>query len=140
MSDLAKLREEHAELMRLVRRLEAFIARPSPPAQSELFDLRTALSSALIAHLKAEDWVLYPQLLASEDAAIASTARSFNDEMGGLAQAYTVYAEKWTAGMIQFDWDGYCRESRTICASLVIRIAREDQELYPLLERLDKAA
>jgi Hemerythrin HHE cation binding domain len=140
MSELAKLREEHAELVRLVRRLEAFVEQPCPPPQTDLFELRGQLNSTLIAHLKAEDWVLYPRLLASDDPAIARTAQAFNNEMGGLAQTYAVYAEKWTAGTIQLDWAGYCSESRVICDALSHRITRENRELYPLIERLDRAA
>jgi iron-sulfur cluster repair protein YtfE (RIC family) len=92
MSDIAKLREDHAELVRLVRELGARIERPTPPPQLELFELRRQLTSTLIAHLKAEDWVLYPRLLASTDPAIAATARAFNDEMGGLAAAFSNYS------------------------------------------------
>ena len=140
MSDITKLREDHAELVRIVQRLAETIAMPSPPPQVELFELRRWLSSTLIAHLKAEDWVLYPRLLDSRDAAVADTAKAFSDEMGGLAAAYAAYADKWNAGAIDADWAGYCAESRTIIDALTCRITRENRELYPLLEALDKAA
>ena len=140
MPDLAKLRQEHAQLVGIVRRLGTFIARPASPAQTELFELRRELTSTLIAHLKAEDWVLYPRLLASADATVARTARAFSTEMGGLAQAYTVYAEKWGADAIQRNWAGYCEDTRGFVEALTRRISRENRELYPLLEALDKAA
>jgi len=140
MTDLAKLREDHAELVRLVRKLAAFIDRPEPPAQLELFELRRELSSTLIAHLKAEDWVLYPRLLASEDAAVAATAAAFSEEMGGLAAAYVAYTDKWSATAIAADWAGYRADSRGIIDALTNRITRENRELYPLLDRLDRAA
>jgi|SRR5256885_89616 len=140
MSDLAKLRQEHAELVGIVRRLGTFIALPAPPAQTELFLLRSELSSTLIAHLKTEDWVLYPRLLASADQAVARTAQAFSYEMGGLADAYAAYAETWGADAIQADWAGYCAATRSIVEALMGRITRENRELYPLLEGLDKAA
>ena len=140
MTEIAKLREDHAELVKMVQRLAEFIERPQPPAQLELFELRRALSSTLIAHLKAEDWVLYPRLLGSEDPTIAATAKAFSEEMGGLAGAFLAYAAKWNADAIAADWAGYCSDSRGIIDALTCRITRENRELYPLLDRLDEAA
>jgi iron-sulfur cluster repair protein YtfE (RIC family) len=140
VSDIARLREEHAQLVRIVQRLGDAIAQPSPPQQVELFELRRELASTLIAHLKAEDWVLYPRLLESPDEAIAGTAQAFIDEMGGLAAAFTAYSEKWNAVAIGADWAGYCAESRGIIEALSNRIVRENRELYPLIDRLDRAA
>ena len=140
MSDVTKLRDDHAQLVKLVRRLTAFVEQPKPPAQLELFELRRELSSTLIAHLKAEDWVLYPRLLASSDAAIADTARTFNAEMGGLAAAYVAYTAQWSPDAIAADWAGYSAESRAIIAALSDRITRENRQLLPLLDRLDAAA
>lgn len=140
MTDIAKLRGDHAELVTLARRLGSIIEEPLPPSQLELFDLRRQLTSTLIAHLKSEDWVLYPRLLASPDERIAATARAFNDEMGGLAAAYVSYTEQWSATAIEADWPGYCAASRAIIDALTNRIVRENRELLPLLDRLDRAA
>ena len=140
MSDLNKLRAEHAQLVKTVGRLGELIDRPIPPPQLELFDLRRDLSSTLIAHLKAEDWVLYPRLLASSDPEIATIARAFNEEMGGLAAAFIAYSEKWNATAIVADWDGYCSDSREVLDALTNRITRENRDLYPLLEALERAA
>ena len=116
------------------------IARDLPPPSTELYLLRRELSSALIRHLKAEDWLLYPRLLVSPNQAIARTALSFSEEMGGLAEAYTKYAERWGSYAIQSDWDGYRTETADIIQTLTNRIQREDRELYPLLEKLNMAA
>ena len=140
MSDIKKLREDHAELVRLVRRLGDAIGQPSPPPQVELYTLRRELASTLIAHLKAEDWALYPRLMESGDPQIAATARAFSDEMGGLAAAFGVYAQRWDAMSIQNNWSGFCHESDGIIDALVSRITRENRELYPLIDGLDKAA
>ena len=140
MSSLAQLRNEHAELVRIVKDLEQLIAGDTPPPSLSLFEVRRKLSGTLIAHLKAEDWVLYPPLLSSPDAKIAETARQFVDEMGGLAQAFTVYGERWDALSIESDWPRYQKESRGIIDALTKRIVRENQELYPLLERIERAA
>ncbi|MCA1660726.1 MAG: hemerythrin domain-containing protein [Novosphingobium sp.] len=139
--DLAKLRREHAQLVTIVQRLGEMIAADSPPAVwTELNALRRELASTLIGHLKAEDWMLYPRLLDSPDPEVAETARAFSDEMGGLAAAFMNYAEKWGPIAIESDWPGYRRDTAAIAQPLMQRITRENQELYPLLERLDGAA
>ena len=140
MSDLVKLRAEHATLVEIATRLSAIIAEPQLPAAAELFAVRGQLNSVLIAHLKAEDWVLYPRLFASADAAVEQTARAFSDEMGDLADAYMAHTQKWTAPSIAADWSGYCKETAAILDALSNRIVRENRELYPLLEAMDKAA
>jgi len=140
MATIQTLREEHAHLVRLVGQLAECIGRPAPPPATELFAVRRELNATLIAHLKAEDWILYPMLLTSGDPETAATARQFLDEMGGLAAAFLAYADKWSASTIERDWDGYCGESREIIEALTERIVRENRELYPLAEREKKAA
>lgn len=140
MSSLAQLRQEHAQLVGIVGELQALIDRDTPPASVELFDVRRKLSSVLIAHLKAEDWVLYPPLLQCDDPVIAATAKQFVDEMGGLAQAYSVFNERWDALSIESDWPHYQEQARGIIEALTCRITRENRDLYPLLEKLQRAA
>jgi hypothetical protein len=140
MSSLAQLRQEHAELVRIVGDLRKMIELEVPPASVELFNVRRKLSSVLIAHLKAEDWVLYPPLLACNDPAIAATAKQFVDEMGGLAQAYSAFNERWDAFSIESDWKEYRQAASGIIEALTNRILRENRDLYPLLERVQRAA
>lgn len=140
MATIQHLREEHAHLVRIVGQLAECISRPAPPPTIELFAVRRELNATLIGHLKAEDWILYPMLLASDDPATAKTARQFMDEMGGLAAAFLAYADKWSASAIDRDWDGYCSESKGIIEALTQRIIRENRDLYPLAEREKRAA
>ncbi len=140
MSSLAQLRQEHAELVRIVGELAAMIDCDAPPPSVELFNVRRKLSSVLIAHLKGEDWVLYPPLLSSADPAVAATAKQFVDEMGGLAQAYSVFYERWDALSIESNWNGYREAADAIIEALNNRIIRENRDLYPLLEKVQRAA
>jgi hypothetical protein len=140
MSELAKLRDDHMKLARLFHSLGEVIGQPNPPPQTELFALRRELLSTLLAHLKLEDWALYPRLIGSPDPAISSTGQWFKDEMGGLAPAFLAYSDKWNAGTIDEDWAGYCKDTAAILDALRNRLARENRELLPLLERLDRAA
>ena len=138
MPSLVHLQQDHAMLGDIIGRLTEITARPAPPVTFELFNLRRELGTALTRHLKEEDWVLYPVLLASEDARIGQTARRFVAEMGGLAGSFLLHTQKWNAFAIEADWPGYCAEARALLEKLAIRIAREDAELYPLLNRVTR--
>lgn len=83
---------------------------------------------------------MYPRLAGSAESHIAQTAKRFKDEMGGLADAYNLYAQRWDAMSIQANWNGFQSETVDIIAALTSRITRENQELYPLADRLDRAA
>jgi hypothetical protein len=140
MSELMRLRQDHAELARMFRQLERIITLPQPPSQLELFELRRSLMQTLIGHLKLEDWALYPRLIDSGDEDIAATGRHFKEEMGGLAPAFVAYCEKWTASTIAAGWADYCGDTRGLLDALTDRLTRENRELLPALERLDRAA
>ncbi len=140
MVTIEKLRQDHAELVVIVGRLKKAITASSPPPIVELYTLRRELASSLIAHLKAEDWALYPRLMESGDPHIAETAKAFSDEMGGLAAAFGLYSQRWDAMSIDKNWPGFCHESEDIIAALTCRITRENRDLYPLIDRLDQAA
>src|SRR5688572_8438595 len=107
MSNFMQLRTDHVELLDICQLLEGSIAGDTPPSSVDLFGVRKRLTTKLIAHLKAEDWLLYPRLLESEDAEIASTAAKFVEEMGGLAAAFNTYVECWDAFRIEREWPEY---------------------------------
>ena len=140
MSQLTKLREDHASLAKLFRQLRAIIESSHAPPTLVLFDLRRVLMSTLIAHLKLEDWALYPRLIASDDSEISNAGRQFQDEMGGLAPAFLAYCDKWNASAIEQDWTAYCTDTGAILDALEARVLRENRELLPLLSRLDRVA
>lgn len=132
--EMRRLRGEHEELGNLAQQLMHFVEAPAPPPAAELNPVRTGLRNQLIAHLKREDWVLYPALIASEDDHVAAMARDFVAEMGGIAEAFSDYSRKWMPEAIVADWDAYCAETTVILTILGTRIARENRDLYPLAE------
>lgn len=140
MSELTRLREDHVKLARMFLQLERVIDRSEPPSRIELFQLRHELMTTLVAHLKLEDWALYPRLIDSGDEEISASGQRFKEEMGGLAPAFVAYCDKWTASTIPSDWATYCSETRGLLDALNDRLRRENRDLLPLLERLDRAA
>ena len=139
VTDLGQLRKEHAELAAIASRLRRIVARAVPPDAGKLYELRMRLASLLIRHLKSEDWLLYPRLLHSGNERVALTARAFAASMGDLATGFHEYVGRWGATAIGKDWNGYQRETSEILRALALRMAREDRDLYPLVEQAERS-
>lgn len=95
------------------------------------------LLGLLRIHLAEEDMYLYPQLINAGDRRTAEMARRFADEMGDIAGRLEEFAMRWsTSAMIDARFDEFRQETRAIFAALETRIRRENQQLYPLADRL----
>src|SRR3569833_1580909 len=114
MSELSKLRDDHAKLARLFRRLGEVIEMPAAPAQVELFELRRELVSTLLAHLKLEDWALYTRLIESGDEDATTTKHKNKNKKNNLAPANNTKTDKKNTDTIAGDWTGYCSDTRAI--------------------------
>ncbi len=129
--DIELLKQQHEELeCAAAALLQAVVAndRKSVPP------LRWRLARSLIAHLAVEDKFLYPKAIAGNDREVAELAVAFQQEMGGLADAFSKHMARWTDQKIAGDWLGYSAEIKHILALLSQRIHRENEELYPLFE------
>src|SRR6476620_3803591 len=112
MEQLERLKEEHRRLAGLAERLSWIIAGDCPPPAQDLYPLRQEFASALICHLKLEDWLIYPRLISSANRSVSDVAKRFSEEMGGLAASFKDYSERWGAIAITADWEGYRTETR----------------------------
>jgi hypothetical protein len=133
--EIERLRNEHRRLLALAGHLGRHVAGAFPSdakARDDFNAVRTRFRTELIAHLKREDWVLYPSLLASGDRQLTDTAQNFVDEMGHISDAFTDYSRRWLPDAIAADWPGYCAATRAVLGALAARIEREDAGLYPL--------
>lgn len=129
----ADLMLQHEYLATLGCALAALIAQPRAANDLAFYALRQRFSQGLRAHLKQEDWAVYPELLRSADPAVVEIARRFQGEMGGLHLALDTYSRRWSSATIAADWSGFCRDTETLLRALRRRADLEDNELYPLL-------
>ena len=134
--EIERLRAEHAAIETLSRFLLALVAAPHPPRPTELAAVRGMLRDTLVRHLKCEGWALYPRMQSSGDAEVVRIARIFVDEMGHIAGDFAAYDARWTPEAVEADWDAFRGETIGILDALGMRIEREEQQLYPLAERL----
>lgn len=138
--EVRRLRAEHSTLAALAQRALDLVAAPQPAPPSTIAPLRDELRDTLIRHLKCEDWALYPRLRWSGDPGLLELARGFVAEIGHLAGDFAAYDAKWTPARIAAEWTGFGRETTVLMKALQARIESEERDLYPVVERLDRAA
>lgn len=134
--EMQRLRAEHAVLVTLSRIILDMVRAPHPLRPADLASARGLLRDNLVRHLKCEDWILYPRLMATGDRELMRITRDFEIEMGNLAADFVAYDDKWTSERVAANWPGFCRETTTVFDLLAVRVEREERELYPLAETL----
>ena len=134
--EMQRLRAEHAALVTMSRIILDMVRAPHPPPAAELATARGQLRENLVRHLKCEDWILYPRLMATGDQELMRITRDFEIEMGDLAGDFIAYDDKWTGERVAADWPAFGRETIALFDILAARVEREERELYPLAETL----
>ncbi len=138
MSKTTNFRTQHKELLQIATEMSSHLK------ESELANdancvrsLLSKLAGKLTVHLAMEDKNLYPSLLNHEDERVRTTAKRFIDEMGGIQEAFSKYVRNWpTSAHIQKNPSGFISETKAIANALSQRIAKEDNELYNMIDSL----
>ncbi|NOZ26054.1 MAG: hemerythrin domain-containing protein [Nitrospirae bacterium] len=130
-------RKQHEKILELIDELSEYLSEERLKSGAhEARSILSRLSGALKVHLAMEDNSLYPRLLASKDEQIRSTAKQFIEEIGDIASAFNDYLHRWPkAASIENNPVEFINESKEFFRKLGSRIQREDDILYPLLER-----
>lgn len=132
------LRKQHKELLKTAVKIAELTKSDdiSREVAEQIYDLLSELNGCLHFHLKMEDELFYPALLRHPDDKIVKKTRQFQEEMGGLLDEFNKYINKWTdAAAVRNNSDEFNKKTRKIFNALAYRIEKEDNELYPLVER-----
>jgi hemerythrin-like domain-containing protein len=130
---------QHAEIDRMAREIlqqlePAAIARDAAPIRR----LLAAFGGRIRIHVAMENEALYPRLLGCGDPAVEAKARELYDSFGGVYDALQQVLARWSeTAAITASPQQFVDDVRAAIALLQTRIAREDAELYPLVDRLD---
>lgn len=128
-------RQQHVDLGKLLVQVQSRAKAKAPGAE-----LRAALvefSGKLSVHLAGEDRSVYPALMASPDAGVATMAKRFADEMGGLGQAFKAFMARYATGaLIDAQYATFVSDYDGIVAAVTKRVQAEEKELYPAVDRL----
>lgn len=129
----APLRQQHVEIGAIIGAIQQAVKAGKPGA--DLRKLLVDLSGKLTMHLAAEDLMLYPQLKASAVPGVATMAKLFADEMGGLAGAFKAFGQKYATGaIIDADRAGFTAGFNGIVTAVTTRVKAEEKDLYPALD------
>lgn len=127
-------RRQHQDLLGMVGEIVARM-KAEPNDARGLRNLLSALAGKLTVHLAMEDNALYPRMAQVNVDNSRSVAQAFQQEMGGLAKAFADYNQKWQMNAIAADPAAFARDTHSVFAAIGRRIARENNELYPLADR-----
>ena len=137
MNVTKQLRAQHVQIAELINDINGslkvgWVSENSDKLRSQL----AKLSGVLKIHLLMEDDHLYPLLMKSIDDDIAATAKRFKEEMGSLSDTFKGYSERWLRlKNIHDEAEDFVTETKAVFDALVKRVIREDNELYPLIEK-----
>jgi hemerythrin-like domain-containing protein len=137
MAATDSFRKQHTDLLAVAGE----IGKKLDPAQlakdaSQARMLLSSLAGKLKVHLAMEDKTLYPRLMQDPDPEVSGLAKRFADEMGGIAEVFAGYTDRWPSGKaIQEAPQQFVTDTKKLFAALATRIERENNQLYPLLDQ-----
>ena len=137
MAQSDRFRQQHKELLEMAKKIDELLV-PEQLA-NDATEVRSCLADLvgkLKMHLAAEDHSLYPSLLKQENEEIRVIARQFIEEIGNIGTVLAGYLEKWPSQLpIQDNPMDFIKETRCIFSALADRIEKEDNKLFPLLDK-----
>lgn len=140
MPDTGIFREQHRRILIKARELSQLMV--ADKLAEDTMDARSALAemAGLInVHLAMEDQGLYPILLENSDPKVRREAEAYIAEMGSIGEEFKNYMQTWVhSNTAQDDPHRFIKDTRDILDKLTNRMYREDNELYILVERLDR--
>ncbi len=131
------LRKQHKEILETADQILTLMD-PEALAKdaAQVKHLLSAMEKTLQFHLIKEDDSLYPALLTHPAKSVKLLAKIYIDKMGGIRKDFMDYLAKWPDAMsIQNNAESFISETKVLFEVLSIRIDKEDNELYPLLDR-----
>lgn len=135
---IGQLQSQHEACLAIVQDIQVrSVHIPDRPSAVEITLMLARLTGILRIHLALEDEILYPALRNARDPEVARAAERYWREMGGLADGFLDFVDRWKrADALLADADRFRAESKLVFSALAERIEREHAEIYPMAERL----
>lgn len=136
MSKTASYRQHHEELRAIAARIDRVLDRDGLTATpDEAAAVVRELFGKFSVHLAIEDKSLYPRAKAAGDVRLHAVASRFESEMGDLGKRFDAYRQSWPGPLaIGRDPARFAQETRAVLTALRERVAREETELYDLID------
>jgi hemerythrin-like domain-containing protein len=138
MPRTAQLKSQHEACLAIVGDINRRSVRIEDRASAvEITMMLARLTGILRIHLALEDEILYPALRKSPDRAVAEIGERYWREMGGLADTFLNFVDRWKrADTLLAEQSRFRTEAAEVFKALGDRIAMEHREVYPLAERI----
>ncbi|MGE5475909.1 MAG: hemerythrin domain-containing protein [Bacteroidales bacterium] len=129
-------RQHHQELRAITARIEVLLDAQSIAAEPDkVAGVVRELFGKFSVHLAIEDNSLYPRAKGLADARLREVASRFEAEMGGLSERFDAYRRAWPGPLaIARDPARFASETRAVLGALKERVAREESQLYDLID------
>jgi hypothetical protein len=129
-------RRQHEDLLALAFEIAPLLAEDAvarDPAAARRALARFA--GRLRVHAAMENDALYPRLLAHRDPTVRARAEGLYEEVGRLYADFDAFMARFPdAAALAVDPSGFARSTRAVLRALGVRMARENEELYPLVD------
>lgn len=133
--------EQHAEILQILRELQSKAASGVEAHHKEIAKLLIKLRFKVKLHLASEDKILFPVVRNAGDCPERALLAGYETEMQELAGVFLEFVHRWEyAEQIAEHAADFLKEATGAMDALTRRIAREEQELYPAIARLEQKA
>lgn len=135
---IAQLTSQHDACLAIVQDIQARSAHIADRLGAvEITMMLARLTGIMRIHLALEDEILYPALRKSSNPRTAEIGERAWREMGGLADVFLDFVERWKrADVVLAEQARFRSESGTVFGALVQRIETEHREVYPLATQI----
>lgn len=135
--NIDKFKRQHVDIIGCIAALRKASQAGISENAEEIARLIISMSSIIKLHLAVEDQILYPALRSGNNAVLARMGTRFQNEMGTIASAYMVFAERWNqADKVSKDPDGFRSDANSVLKTVHARMQKEDTVFYPAIEAL----
>jgi len=135
--DIDRFKHQHVDILSGIAALRKLAHQGIVDHAVDIAHELKALSTVITTHLAIEDRILYPSLRRSGNAAMASMAQDYQDDMKGIANAFINFARRWSnTTQLTRNPEQFRDEANTILRDVHARMLRENREFYPAIEAL----
>lgn len=131
--------EQHAEILQILRELQSKAASDVQAHYKDIARLLIKLRFKVKLHLASEDKILFPVIRNEGNCPESALLAGYEAEMQGLAGVFLEFIHRWEYAEQILERSGeFLKETTGAIDALTRRIAREEQELYPAIARLEQ--
>jgi hypothetical protein len=134
---LARLYNEHRQIVVLVKKLINMIDPENPPQLEDLARVRSELAACSDLHLLTEAKFIAEVLGRRDDQLAQILYARYKSEMLEIQIALSAHMGRWNPTTIRSDWHGYRQAVRDQLAIGIERMKWEERVVFPVVLELD---